>query len=491
MQSFDDRLPAEMDPQNEELIDLLRQVHDVPAGAEPEPEQQALALASVRQRLLATQLEEFSTLAASSLNSALRLVEINEAPEAPSLLAQKNAVPVGRHGWPRRFALIAASLVMALLVGSMLAIFRLATLGPSAATSGPSAIYVWSGGWIRMFNAQDGALLWKDQVSVSGNGPGGAIPVGTRADVPASNGIIYVIVQQQLLALKASDGRVLWSEDIDGVPGAPTVVEDSTVYLLLWKDGTKGSLEAFDALSGRRLWHYDGPLIGGRFAVVNQVVYGGLSLSNTSANFDLFALNAANGSQLWRVHIDDPSITSTSGRITVAGGKVYFSANVKVGTQGFSRVYAYTSEHGKFLWRSPDLPGLSDVAVASQKTIYTVGNGLYALNAQNGKLLWGDPEVGIGSSVALAGGEIFGMEADKSGDYIVEVNANNGNVIARHLIEGTGGANVGSFAQETYVMGALISERTSYMVLDRGSTLSAFDNQTGARLWSAKLITGR
>lgn len=482
MQSFDDRLPAEMDPQNEELIDLLRQVHDVPAGAEPEPEQQALALANVRQRLLAT-------LAASSLNSALRLVEINEAPEAPSLLAQKSAVPVGRHGWPRRFALIAASLVVALLVGSMLAIFRLATLGPSAATSGPSAIYVWSGGWIRMFNAQDGALLWKDQVSVSGNGPGGAIPLGTRADVPASNGIIYVIVQQQLLALKASDGRVLWSEDIDGVPGAPTVVEDSTVYLLLWKDGTKGSLEAFDALSGRRLWHYDGPLIGGRFAVVNQVVYGGLSLSNTSANFDLFALNAANGSQLWRVHIDDPSLVSTLGRITVAGGKVYFPANVKVGTGFKSRVYAYSSEHGKFLWRSPDLLGVSDVAVASQKAIYTV-NGLYALNAQNGKLLWGNPEVGIGSSVALADGEIFGMEADKSGDYIVEVNANNGNVIARHLIEGTGGADAGSFAQETYVMGALISERTSYMVLDLGSTLSAFDNQTGARLWSAKLIKG-
>ena len=483
MQSFDDRLPAEMDPQNEELIDLLRQVHGVPAGAEPEPEQQALALARVRQRLLAT-------LAASSPNSALRLVEIDEAPEAPSLLAQKSAVPVGRHGWPRRFALIAASLVVALLVGSMLAIFRLATLGPSAATRGPSAIYVWSGGWIRMFNAQDGALLWKDQVSVPGPLPGGAIPLGTRADVPASNGIIYVIVQQQLLALKASDGRVLWSEDIDGVPGAPTVVEDSTVYLLLWKDGTKGSLEAFDALSGRRLWHYDGPLIGGRFAVVNQVVYGGLSLSDNRANFDLFALDAANGSQQWRVHIDDPSLVSTSGSITVADGKVYFPANVKVGTQGFSRVYAYTSEHGGFLWRSPDLPDVSDVTLASQKTIYVAYNGLYALNAQNGKLLWGDPEVGIGS-VALTDGEIFGMEADKSGDYIVEVNAHNGKVIARHLMEGTGGADAGSFAQVLYVMSAFISERTSYMVLDRGSTLSAFDNQTGARLWSAKLITGR
>src|SRR5260221_6334420 len=296
MQSFDDRLPAEMDPQNEELIDLLRQVHGVPAGAEPEPEQQALALASVRQRLLAR-------LAASSPNSALRLVEINEAPEAPSLLAQKSAVPVGRHGWPRRFALIAASLVVALLVGSMLAIFRLAKPGPSAATRGPAAIYVVSGGWLQKFNAQDGALLWKDQVA--GN------------DKPAGNGIVYVAVQQKLLALKASDGRLLWSEDIDGVTGAKPVVENSTLYLLLWKDGTKydnhGSLEAFDALSGRRLWHYDGPLLS-RFAVVNQVGYGGLSLSDNRANFDLFALDAANGSQQWRVHIDDPSITSTSGR---------------------------------------------------------------------------------------------------------------------------------------------------------------------------------
>src|SRR5215469_11792194 len=202
MQSFDDRLPAEMDAQNEELIDLLRQVHDVPAGAEPEPEQQALALARVRQRLLAT-------LAASSPNSALRLVEIDEAPEAPSLLAQKSAVPVGRHGWSRRFALIAASLVVALLVGSLLAIFRLAKPGPSSATRGPSAIYVWGGAWLQKFNAQNGALLWK--VSVSGNGPG--------AVEPAGNGIVYVTLQQKLLALKASDGRLLWSEDIDGVTG--------------------------------------------------------------------------------------------------------------------------------------------------------------------------------------------------------------------------------------------------------------------------------
>lgn len=70
---------------------------------------------------------------------------------------------------------------------------------------------------------------------------------------------------------------------------------------MLWKDSSKyddhTSLEAFDALSGQQIWHYDHNDLFSNFAVANDTVYSALDLNpspinnNFHANFDLFALH--------------------------------------------------------------------------------------------------------------------------------------------------------------------------------------------------------
>jgi len=118
MQPFEDLSSAEMDPQNEDLLVFLHQVYDIPVGADPEPAQRELALAKVRQRLLESRREP-------AKQPVLRLLDGAETLDSQALFLQQRTNVTRKSGWKRSFALLAAALLVALIVGSLLTVFNL------------------------------------------------------------------------------------------------------------------------------------------------------------------------------------------------------------------------------------------------------------------------------------------------------------------------------------------------------------------------------
>ncbi|EFH90610.1 PQQ-like beta-propeller repeat protein [Ktedonobacter racemifer] len=516
MQPSDDRMPDELDPQNKEVIAFLRLVPGTSARAERELEREKPALGRVRQRLLEVQMTQGEDPRSKSM---LSLIEV---PEGISLRSKQHMLPTQKQGWSRRFALLVATLVMALIVGSLLMMFNLAKhTSFIAASTNQQSVYALSGGWLQKFDTQSGSLLWKAQIQTTQH------QAGLETFTPASNGVVYITSGQKISTIKANNGSPLWSKDINGEVVKQMVYENNMLFVLTQQDSTKynnhTSLKAFDALSGRDLWHYDQAGLFSSFAVVNHVVYGGINLNippkgknKVYAQFDLFALKAINGSLLWRIHMNDPFLVSTSGEITVANNRVYVEANTleetKTNAHGYSHLYAYNASNGVFLWSTLDSlsPILGSLLPGQQMIFATSGSLLYALQEQNGQLLWRYTNKNGGAlncSLTSHASDVFCLKTEGSSTYLVQLGANDGQEVAKHLVEHFGNkairaplpsATVGNDPQGTAPSSVdtgtlllfpvpLTGEDVSYVVTPDGN-FDAFDNQTGKQIWSKHLI---
>jgi outer membrane protein assembly factor BamB len=108
--------------------------------------------------------------------------------------------------------------------------------------------------------------------------------------------------KEQLGAYAASDGHSLWSTPLGGIPGAPALGGDGTIYI----GSSNGALHAIGP-DGASRWSYPSNGWARAMPVVSgTTVYGG---TETGA---LFALNAS-GQQLWRVELGTETIGLAAG----------------------------------------------------------------------------------------------------------------------------------------------------------------------------------
>ena len=190
------------------------------------------------------------------------------------------------------------------------------------------------------------------------------------------------------VTLSAAPTRA-WTAQIAGttntrrLASAP-VVADGTVFAV----DTSAVVHAFDANTGARRWQHriqvSGDLEDATFG--GGVSYDGGRVYATNGVGDVVALDAANGSQLWRVKPGGP----LRGAPTVAFNTVF------VMTQN-NQIFALSTENGNVTWQRAAASGQSGVfgvaaPAAGQGTVlagYSSGE-LVAYRYENGRELWSD-----------------------------------------------------------------------------------------------------
>ncbi len=142
-----------------------------------------------------------------------------------------------------------------------------------------------------------------------------------------ANGVVYVGSGDNIYALNATTGTLLWSYTTgDWVFSSPAVA-NGVVYV----GSRDGNVYALNASTGTLLWSYaTGEYVDSSPAVANGVVYVG------SENNNVYALNASTGTLLW-------SYTTAPGAFLarVANGVLYVSSR---------NVYALDATTGAKLW---------------------------------------------------------------------------------------------------------------------------------------------
>jgi outer membrane protein assembly factor BamB len=403
-----------------------------------------------------------------------RLARSKSVPTQPGdfSYSEKQAMKASRSpfaqgsAWRNGISALAAVLVLAVLVGSMAAVFALAGPGKGAGAPGrpnstPSAAPTTQGSpspteappppttpgvyidinasdmgagdyQIAKIDPQTRSILWKQDV-----GPLTSYPIvvyGNTVYVAAADPT-EATFDNYVYALDATTGAVRWKVTVSnvvqtdaignphnlGVLGAPTI-DNGTLYI----SDRAGTLFALNAATGARLWSYTALKSGiisvpgvyneidldpNMAAAANGVVYGAIY-------DELYAIAAETGKLLWMKTVDNTQLFTSP---VLANGVLYLTSS----GPHTSNTYAYASKDGTLLWK--DALGKSNSSLTvEQGTIYLGADMLYALKASDGSQLW---HFNIGESGAdspiLANGIVY-VDGGNNGPIVFAVNASSG-----------------------------------------------------------------
>jgi len=153
------------------------------------------------------------------------------------------------------------------------------------------------------------------------------------------------------------------------IESSPAVV-NGVVYI----GSNGGNIYALNAAYGTQLWNYTtGNAVWSSPAVANGIIYIG------SLDDNIYALNATNGEKMWTYKTGFQVSSSTA----VANGVVY------VGSDD-DNVYALNATTGAQLWNYTTGNGVSSSPAVVNNVVYigSFDGNVYALNAINGAKLW-------------------------------------------------------------------------------------------------------
>ena len=286
----------------------------------------------------------------------------------------------------------------------------------------------------------------------------------------------------------AQRSNLLWNYTTsNGVWSSPTIVNDvvyvgsedifftGAPYGTGPQYGYAGNFYALNAANGDELWNYSIPVGTSSPAVEGGVVYVG------SYDQNVYALNATNGFKLWSYATGDLVSSSPA----VAKGIVYVGLSdgdlVALNATTGKEVWTYHSSGGV------DSPVVKEGVVFDSSSafipIYTFTGDVYALNATNGEMLW---NYSTNSSVAFP--NVFGETLYIGiGSNVTALNSINGSKVwsasiskqtglAPAVLRPTAFLNdvlyVGSSDGSVYALNALSGEKIWNRFLGNSSDLS-------------------
>jgi outer membrane protein assembly factor BamB/subtilisin family serine protease len=222
------------------------------------------------------------------------------------------------------------------------------------------------GGALVALNLQTGATVWSRNLDTVNNWSPGT-PAYGDGKVFAGNG------NGRLYAVDADTGSILWQAQLnDNSHGTatPAVYKDGKVYVAA--SGTVGTVYAFDATSGRKLWER------GILTNTSAVVVAGGRVYAVAYGPRVYAFDAATGATVWMTDESDGWTGWEDSGLAYDRGVLLVRPKYK-GT-----IRAYDAATGARLWEQP-----GGIPATAGGIVYDHSAGtLSARDLHTGNLLW-------------------------------------------------------------------------------------------------------
>jgi len=262
-------------------------------------------------------------------------------------------------------------------------------------------------------DAGNGKVIWKKDV--------GAL----NASAPAyDDGVLYAVNLDpgRAFALRAKDGKRLWTRELPGRSETSPVIVDDTVYV----GAESGDFFALDAKDGGDVWHID---TAGSVKAGAAYHDGTLYVGDYAGH--MYAIRASDGAIRWDT-TDLGVGFGRSGRFyatpAVAFGRVY-AGNAD------GRVYSFEASSGDIAWTHSTgaavyaAPAVADTP-GTPPSVYigSADHSLYALNADSGAEIWSADMGGlITGAASVVGNTVYASAINL--DLTQGFNVANGEVV--------------------------------------------------------------
>ncbi len=269
-----------------------------------------------------------------------------------------------------------------------------------------SIVYTASGnGYVYAFDAYTGQCYWKSNL------PG----MGTLSSPSVVDGVVYIGSDYGIIAIDAYTGERIWqSSNTPGILSSPAVVGGLVFTGSFVSHGTdEHAILAFRASDGQQVWKY----ITGEYADSSPAVVGSTVYIGSDDGY-FYALNAVDGSLVWKLDVRLNSNDDNSASPTVVNGVVYTSSY-------YGNVFAIDASTGSKIWNHTvgTLGSGFSSPIVSNGVLYINGKDfMYALNTSNGEEMWQTPLTSHGSP-AIVCGTIYASATDGN---IWAINASTG-----------------------------------------------------------------
>ncbi len=240
-----------------------------------------------------------------------------------------------------------------------------------------------------------------------------------------TNGIAYLLANQELSAVSANNGQLLWNAPVEGDSWLLPQPINGVLYLITTQISPDGAGTPTSQGSVLPQLGMIGNLLQGvvERASMKQALLLKQGLSS------VYAVRISDGTVLWHYTLNKENGNNWANWLSVEDGTVYVGSFVD---QAKSYIYALRSDDGMLLWRQAMYRGMIVNAVVDGGIIYVAsfvndgstnaGSGAsYALRGSDGSQLWlhsmywvvYDPPVFTGSTifVSTGSGDVYAYQA--------------------------------------------------------------------------------
>ena len=233
---------------------------------------------------------------------------------------------------------------------------------------------------LKAFSVKDGKEIW----SVSVRDPNEEDDV-ISGGVSGSTGILYVTAGfDEVLAVKAEDGKILWRKKLSGPSrAAPTVIGTRVFVTTL-----NNSLVALNRNDGAVLWEYSGlTQSAGLLGAASPAIAGDFIIPAFSSG-EISALRAANGSVAWSDNLSGAlRLGGLSGLSDIRGLPVVDN-NIVYAISFGGKMAAIDISSGTRVWQK-DIGGDKTPWIAGSRLfVISLESQMAALDAATGDIAW-------------------------------------------------------------------------------------------------------
>lgn len=227
-------------------------------------------------------------------------------------------------------------------------------------------------GTVTALNVNTGSVNWRDKISLNAEKS-----ILTRQDAVVDKGLLFIAARNSnIYAVNKIDGTLAWNYRLDFEFNifAPIILNEG-VYI-----NNAPYVYKFEAQTGKAIWQR-----GFKWAMYAKMVTDGKRVYATNERNTLFALNPAGMSTIdWEFNLLDNQY-GVDENVILNNGIIYLAGKVNPDSQA-SSVYAVNTADGKQIWKT-DLPKgrITNFSLIDGQIYGYMKDNFFIIDAKNGK----------------------------------------------------------------------------------------------------------